>query len=133
MKVVTHAIQPSSSSYKQMQRIRDRRDMLEIKGVRPVVILLLAFSFLSPSLAGLCPPGCHCDDKQLATTCSGGSLEIIPHFLNPAIRQLKANDNKIRKLEGSLNFYNKVPFTFYFEAVLVSFKKLLIYISLKVV
>lgn len=111
MEVVTNA-KKTSFSYKQRQGIRHRKNFFEIKRIRSLVTLFIAFSFLSPSLAGLCPPGCECNDKKLTTICSGGDLEIIPHFLNPSIRHLKANNNKIRKLEGSLNFYNKVRFSF---------------------
>ena len=72
------------------------------------LLVLIAFSFTSPALAGLCPPGCQCENKGLSTVCPGGELKHVPHFLNPSIMKLKVNGNKITKLEGSLNFYKKV-------------------------
>ena len=87
-----------------------RQQKTSFKMIPMIVNLLLALSSLSSVFAGLCPPGCQCDNKGLSTVCSKGELTIIPHFLNPAIRSLKANNNKIRKLEGSLNYYNKVVY-----------------------
>ena len=71
-------------------------------------MLLLILSFSIPSWAGLCPQGCQCENKGLFTICPTGELKHIPHFLNPAIKQLKINGNRITKLEGALNFYDKV-------------------------
>ena len=71
-------------------------------------MLLLILSFSIPSWAGLCPQGCQCENKGLYTMCPTGELKHIPHFLNPAIKQLKINGNRITKLEGALNFYDKV-------------------------
>ena len=82
-------------------------------GFRWIVVFMLVFSFVIQVWAGLCPPGCQCENKGLSTLCPAGELKHIPHFLNPAIRQLKVNGNKITKLEGALNFYDKVIFEFF--------------------
>ena len=81
-------------------------------GFRWILIFMLVFSFVIHVRAGLCPPGCQCENKGLSTLCPAGELKHIPHFLNPAIKQLKVNGNKITKLEGALNFYDKVIFGF---------------------
>ena len=77
-------------------------------GLKWWFLLLLVFSFSIPSWAGLCPQGCQCENKGLFTVCPTGELKHVPHFLNPAIKQLKINGNRITKLEGALNFYDKV-------------------------
>ena len=77
-------------------------------GLKCWLLLLLVLSFSIPSLAGLCPQGCQCENKGLFTVCPTGELKHVPHFLNPAIKQLKINGNRITKLEGALNFYDKV-------------------------
>ena len=69
---------------------------------------LLFLSCVLSVNGGLCPPGCQCDNKGLSTVCPTGDLKHIPHFLNPAIKELKVNGNKITKLEGSLTYYQKV-------------------------
>ena len=73
-----------------------------------LLLFTFLFSLTIPVWGGLCPPGCQCENKGLSTVCPSGELNHIPHFLNPAIKQLKVNGNKLTKLEGSLNFYNKV-------------------------
>lgn len=85
-------------------------------GLKCWLLLLLVLSFSIPSLAGLCPQGCQCENKGLFTVCPTGELKHVPHFLNPAIKQLKINGNRITKLEGALNFYDKVK-TFKFHYI----------------
>ena len=76
--------------------------------IRCLLFLSCVLSFMVPVNGGLCPPGCQCDNKGLSTVCPTGDLKHIPHFLNPAIKELKVNGNKITKLEGSLTYYQKV-------------------------
>ena len=76
--------------------------------IRCLLLLSCVLSFMVPVNGGLCPPGCQCDNKGLSTVCPTGDLKHIPHFLNPAIKELKVNGNKITKLEGSLTYYQKV-------------------------
>ena len=66
-------------------------------------ILLLLLSCVVPMISTLCPKECNC--MELKTYCSSGDLDIVPHFLNPRITTLKVTKNKVKKLEGSLNFY----------------------------
>jgi hypothetical protein len=77
-------------------------------GSRLLLLFLLVTSFSIPTRAGLCPQGCQCENRGLFTVCPTGELKHIPHFLNPAIKQLKINGNRITKLEGALSFYDKV-------------------------
>ena len=77
-------------------------------GLRWLFLILIVSSFSIPTRAGLCPQGCQCENKGLFTVCPTGELKHIPHFLNPAIKQLKINGNRITKLEGALSFYEKV-------------------------
>ena len=77
-------------------------------GSRWLLLFLLVTSFSIPTRAGLCPQGCQCENRGLFTVCPTGELKHIPHFLNPAIKQLKINGNRITKLEGALSFYDKV-------------------------
>ena len=68
----------------------------------PLVFLLF---ILIQQGSGLCPDQCKCDEIKLKSDCSEGKLEIVPIFLNPRMKLLEAQLNKIRHLEGALNVY----------------------------
>ena len=77
------------------------------------LFLLVIFCVVSQILAGLCPLGCECDIKEGSTVCINGEREYIPQFLTPSIKQLKINCNKIKKIGGALNYYEKVKLSTY--------------------
>ena len=72
------------------------------------LLIYLLTSWLSPCLGALCPDKCLCDDKTLTSDCTNGGLEGIPIFFNPEMKFLKAKNNKITKLEGTLGVYTNL-------------------------
>lgn len=72
----------------------------------PVAFALLLFVL---SADALCPTQCTCNDGLLKATCSGGQLSTVPITLNPRLKELYLNENKIRVLAtNSLNFYSQL-------------------------
>ena len=71
------------------------------------------FCFLSQICADLCPVECKCNNKEGSTVCTNGELKYIPQLLPPSIKELKINCNKIKKIDGTLNYYDKVRLNTY--------------------
>jgi Leucine-rich repeat (LRR) protein len=71
---------------------------------------MMAFLAFETVLGGTCPSQCQCDDKNLRVECSNSNLAVLPIMLNPSLKDLKANNNKINKLEGALSFYDSLEF-----------------------
>ncbi|KAI1286195.1 Leucine-rich repeat transmembrane neuronal protein 1 [Halotydeus destructor] len=70
-----------------------------------LVALMLAVT--QPGLiSGLCPNQCTCNDNLLKATCSSSGLTTVPITLNPRLKELYINENRIREISSnSLNFY----------------------------
>ena len=72
-----------------------------------LVLLVTLFSLITTSDA-FCPIKCHCDDGQLLTDCTGGSLDLVPITLNPRLRELHLAANQIKSVKETLSFYNNL-------------------------
>ena len=79
-----------------------------VLGFNLFVCFSVILCFVSQIWAGLCPLGCECENKEGSTVCTNGELIYIPQFLTTSTKQLKINCNRIKKIDGSLNYYDKV-------------------------
>ena len=71
-------------------------------------VLLVAFLFVATSDA-FCPHLCQCDDALMIVTCpSASQLDVIPITLNPMIRTLVLQGNRIRTVDASFQFYGQL-------------------------
>lgn len=57
-----------------------------------------------------CPPSCKCDEDTLIVNCGEGDLDVLPIALNPSIKRLIIQNNKIRTIDSSIQFYAEVEF-----------------------
>lgn len=60
------------------------------------------------STRAICPSKCVCNDKVLKAVCEFSNLEVVPIQLNPEIRSLKLNNNKIVSVHLTFIFYTKL-------------------------
>ncbi|EEB16133.1 tartan, putative [Pediculus humanus corporis] len=58
--------------------------------------------------SGICPSKCVCNDKQLKASCEYSNLEVVPIQLNPDIKTLKLNNNKIQSVHLTFIFYTNL-------------------------
>jgi Leucine-rich repeat (LRR) protein len=68
------------------------------------ILLFVVMPTLINSLAN-CPNGCDCNDETLVVTCNETNLDVMPIALNPSIRKLIMQKNKIKSIESSIQFY----------------------------
>lgn len=57
-----------------------------------------------------CPPSCKCDEDTLIVNCGEGDLDVLPIALNPSIKRLIIQNNKIRTIDSSIQFYAELEF-----------------------
>lgn len=57
-----------------------------------------------------CPPSCRCDEDTLIVNCGEGDLDVLPIALNPSIKRLIIQNNKIRTIDSSIQFYAELEF-----------------------
>lgn len=57
-----------------------------------------------------CPASCKCDEETLIVSCSEGDLDVLPIALNPSIKRLIIQNNKIRTIDSSIQFYAQLEF-----------------------
>lgn len=57
-----------------------------------------------------CPRSCQCDEETLIVNCVEGDLDVLPITLNPSIKRLIIQNNKIRTIDSSLIFYAGLEF-----------------------
>ena len=86
---------------------------LRVLGFKLFLILPVIFCFLNQICGDLCPVECECDNKERSTVCTNGELKYIPQLLPPSIKELKINCNRIKKIDGTLNYYDKVRLSTY--------------------
>lgn len=75
---------------------------------RNPLIDLLIFLFLITLTNAICPSKCVCNDKLLKAVCENSNLEVVPIQLNPEIKHLKLNNNKIDTIHLTFIFYTKL-------------------------
>lgn len=69
--------------------------------------LLLLVLFVTRS-ESFCPSMCQCDDSLLEASCSGSRLDSVPILLNPSLRSLYLQHNRIASLRQSVSFYGEL-------------------------
>lgn len=57
-----------------------------------------------------CPLSCKCDEQNLVVNCGEGSLDVLPIALNPSIRRLIIQNNKIKTIDSSVQFYSELTY-----------------------
>jgi len=67
-------------------------------------VVFIVGLWMSPVVA-FCPSQCQCNDHALETNCMSARLDVVPNFLNPALRSLKLAHNRISTIRESLDFY----------------------------
>ena len=86
---------------------------LRVLGFKLFRIWPVIFCFVNQICADLCPIDCECDNKEGSTVCTNGELKYIPQLLPASIKVLKINCNRIKKIDGTLNYYDKVRLSTY--------------------
>lgn len=72
-------------------------------------ILSALHSFSVNALAN-CPGSCKCDEQNLMVNCGEGFLDVLPIALNPSIKRLIIQRNKIKTIDSSVQFYSELVF-----------------------
>lgn len=75
-----------------------------------LIIFLIAIIVSSQSLANNCPSPCECDDETLIVKCGSGTLDVLPITLNPSVQHLTINNNLIKTIDSSLQFYYQLTY-----------------------
>lgn len=77
----------------------------------PIVfnIVVITLIKLVSSLAN-CPSSCQCDDYKLIVNCGEGHLDVLPIALNPSIQRLVIQNNKIKTIDSSMQFYGDLNY-----------------------
>lgn len=57
-----------------------------------------------------CPVSCRCDEQNLMVNCGEGPLDVLPIALNPSIKRLIIQNNKIKTIDSSMQFYSELQF-----------------------
>lgn len=57
-----------------------------------------------------CPASCKCDEQNLMVNCGEGQLDVLPIALNPSIKRLIIQKNKIKTIDSSVQFYSELVF-----------------------
>lgn len=92
----------SDAKFKTLTRRKDMKSFWR----QTLLSVFLIISCFSSSAISLCPNQCKCNESILKTTCSSSSLNTIPITLNPRLKELYLNENRIRSLSAStLSFY----------------------------
>lgn len=86
-----------------------------IMAVQKYVYIPLAFIVLAAHLAmttalANCPLSCRCDEQNLVVNCGEGQLDVLPIALNPSITRLIIQNNRIRTIDSSVQFYSELTF-----------------------
>lgn len=79
------------------------------------IIVRFAIIFSAVHTAGLnalanCPGSCRCDEQNLMVNCGEGALDVLPIALNPSIKRLIIQKNKIKTIDSSVQFYSELVF-----------------------
>ena len=72
------------------------------------MVITLLLLLLAGMASGICPSKCVCNDKQLKASCEYSNLEVVPIQLNPDIKTLKLNNNKIQSVHLTFIFYTNL-------------------------
>lgn len=72
-------------------------------------IIVITLIKLVSSLAN-CPSSCQCDDYKLVVNCGEGHLDVLPIALNPSLQRLVIQNNKIKTIDSSMQFYGELNY-----------------------
>lgn len=75
-------------------------------------MLMVLLSIFNSGVNGLanCPASCKCDEMNLVVNCGEGHLDVLPIALNPSIKRLQIQKNKIKTIDSSVQFYSELNF-----------------------
>lgn len=75
-----------------------------------LAFIVLAIHIASMDALANCPFSCRCDEQNLVVNCGEGHLDVLPIALNPSITRLIIQNNKIRTIDSSVQFYSELTF-----------------------
>lgn len=75
-----------------------------------LAILLSVIHIMSVNALANCPGSCKCDEQNLMVNCGEGQLDVLPIALNPSIKRLIIQKNKIKTIDSSVQFYSELVF-----------------------
>ncbi|XP_049795168.1 leucine-rich repeat and immunoglobulin-like domain containing-NOGO receptor-interacting protein 4 [Schistocerca nitens] len=79
---------------------------------RPLAVLgaALALSLLAAdsAAAAICPSKCQCDDETLEASCTDANLEVVPIQLNPDVKRINLQGNRISNVHFTLDLYSNL-------------------------
>lgn len=75
-----------------------------------LAFLLSVMHNVSVNSLANCPPSCKCDEQNLMVNCGEGQLDVLPIALNPSIKRLIIQRNKIKTIDSSVQFYSELVF-----------------------
>ncbi|XP_013773472.1 leucine-rich repeat-containing protein 70-like [Limulus polyphemus] len=82
--------------------------MQRLRGSPGIIVLLFYFICIWKDISGLCPVSCDCDDGNLRAFCNFAKLDVIPITLNPHLKYLSLNNNRIKTTMLSLGVYRNL-------------------------
>lgn len=74
------------------------------------VFLFTAIHAVGLNALANCPGSCKCDEQNLMVNCGEGQLDVLPIALNPSIKRLIIQKNKIKTIDSSVQFYSELVF-----------------------
>ncbi|XP_067009216.2 chondroadherin-like [Anabrus simplex] len=72
------------------------------------VLISLLFILLLDVSSAMCPPKCTCDDETLKASCGEAGLEVVPIQLNPDVKTINLEGNRISNVHLTLPFYTNL-------------------------
>lgn len=75
-----------------------------------LAFIIFAIQIVSTNALANCPPSCRCDEQNLVVNCGEGHLDVLPIALNPSIKRLIIQNNKIKTIDSSVQFYSELVF-----------------------
>lgn len=73
-----------------------------------ITFLLSAIYIVRSNALANCPGSCKCDEQNLMVNCGEGQLEVLPIALNPSIKRLIIQKNRIKTIDSSVQFYSEL-------------------------
>lgn len=74
------------------------------------LVYLYAVHIIGLNALANCPASCKCDEQNLMVNCGEGNLDVLPIALNPSIKRLIIQKNKIKTIDSSVQFYSELLF-----------------------
>lgn len=79
-----------------------------IETIWRLVFVLATLHTVGVNALANCPGSCKCDEQNLMVNCGEGQLDVLPIALNPSIRRLIIQKNKIKTIDSSVQFYSEL-------------------------